>query len=239
MAGAIATQMPKLSGDFATVMSWADKYRTMKIRTNADTPEDAKRAREFGAEGIGLCRTEHMFFEGDRIKAMRAMILAKDEKERRDALKDLLPHQRKDFIGIFKAMNGLPVTIRLLGSAAARILAARGEGAGRNGEGTRHLGGRCEAARRPAARNEPDARPSRLPPGGHVSRNSRDAGYGDHRSGDRLQAEEDRRSGRDHDPARRHGTRACGACRSRFAQTMADVQEKKKSRASSTSRSAR
>jgi pyruvate,orthophosphate dikinase len=114
MAGSIATQTPKLSGDFATVMNWADKYRTLKIRTNADTPEDAKRAREFGAQGIGLCRTEHMFFEGDRIKDMRAMILAKDQKERRAALKDLLPHQRKDFIGIFKAMNGLPVTIRLL-----------------------------------------------------------------------------------------------------------------------------
>ncbi len=114
MAGSIATQTPKLSGDFATVMAWSDKYRTMKIRTNADTPEDAKRAREFGAQGIGLCRTEHMFFEGDRIKAMRAMILAKDQKERREALKDLLPHQRKDFIGIFKAMAGLPVTIRLL-----------------------------------------------------------------------------------------------------------------------------
>jgi pyruvate, orthophosphate dikinase len=114
MAGSIATQTPKLSGDFATVMNWSDKYRTMKIRTNADTPEDAKRARDFGAQGIGLCRTEHMFFEGERIKAMRAMILAANQKERRDALKDLLPHQRKDFIGIFKAMNGLPVTIRLL-----------------------------------------------------------------------------------------------------------------------------
>src|SRR6476659_5617292 len=114
MAGAIETQIPKLSGDFATVMGWADKHRTMKIRTNADTPPDAKRAREFGAQGIGLCRTEHMFFEGERIKAMRAMILAKDEKERRTALKELLPHQRKDFIGIFKAMDGMPVTIRLL-----------------------------------------------------------------------------------------------------------------------------
>jgi pyruvate,orthophosphate dikinase len=114
MAGTIATQVPKLSGDFATVMGWADKYRTMKVRTNADTPDDAKRAREFGAQGIGLCRTEHMFFEGDRIKEMRAMILANTEKERRAALKDLLPLQRKDFIGIFKAMNGLPVTIRLL-----------------------------------------------------------------------------------------------------------------------------
>jgi pyruvate,orthophosphate dikinase len=114
MAGSIATQEPKLSGDFATVMAWADKYRTMKVRTNADTPEDAKRAREFGAQGIGLCRTEHMFFEGERIKDMRAMILSKTSKERREALKDLLPHQRKDFIGIFKAMAGLPVTIRLL-----------------------------------------------------------------------------------------------------------------------------
>jgi pyruvate,orthophosphate dikinase len=114
MAGTIATQIPKLSGDFSTVMGWADKHRTLKIRTNADTPEDAKRAREFGAEGIGLCRTEHMFFEGERIKEMRAMILANSEKERRAALKDLLPLQRKDFIGIFKAMNGLPVTIRLL-----------------------------------------------------------------------------------------------------------------------------
>jgi pyruvate,orthophosphate dikinase len=114
MAGSIATQTPKLSGDFATVMKWADKYRTLKVRTNADTPADAKRARDFGAQGIGLCRTEHMFFEGDRIMAMRAMILATSEKDRRLALKKLLPLQRKDFVGIFKAMDGLPVTIRLL-----------------------------------------------------------------------------------------------------------------------------
>jgi pyruvate,orthophosphate dikinase len=114
MAGTIARQEPKLSGDFETVMKWADKYRTMKIRANADTPADAKRAREFGAEGIGLCRTEHMFFEGDRIKAMRGMILATNTKDRRTALKKLLPLQRKDFIGLFTAMKGLPVTIRLL-----------------------------------------------------------------------------------------------------------------------------
>jgi pyruvate, orthophosphate dikinase len=114
MAGTVATHVPKLSGDFDTMMKWADKYRTMKVRTNADTPADAKRAREFGAQGIGLCRTEHMFFEGDRIKAMRAMILATTEEVRRAALKKLLPLQRKDFIGIFKAMDGLPVTIRLL-----------------------------------------------------------------------------------------------------------------------------
>ena len=114
MAGEIATHSPKLSGDFATVMGWADKYRTLKVRTNADTPADAKRAREFGAEGIGLCRTEHMFFEGDRILAMRAMILADNVSDRKKALKNLLPLQRKDFVGIFTAMKGLPVTIRLL-----------------------------------------------------------------------------------------------------------------------------
>ena len=114
MVGEIATHEPKLSGDFATVMGWADKYRTLKVRTNADTPADAKRAREFGAEGIGLCRTEHMFFEGDRITAMRGMILADDVAERKNALKKLLPLQRKDFIGMFTAMKGLPVTIRLL-----------------------------------------------------------------------------------------------------------------------------
>ena len=114
MAGSIATVTPTLSGDFAKVMKWADKYRTLGIRTNADTPEDAQRARDFGAEGIGLCRTEHMFFEGDRITAMREMILAEDEKSRRKALKKLLPFQRKDFIGIFTAMKGLPVTVRLL-----------------------------------------------------------------------------------------------------------------------------
>ncbi|HEV2971806.1 MAG TPA: pyruvate, phosphate dikinase [Pirellulales bacterium] len=114
MVGEIARQEPKLSGDFATVMKWADKYRTLKIRTNADTPADAQRARDFGAEGIGLCRTEHMFFEGERIQAMREMILAETKEDRVAALAKLLPYQREDFEGIFKAMKGLPVTIRLL-----------------------------------------------------------------------------------------------------------------------------
>ena len=112
--GEIATERPKLSRDFKTLMGWADKYRKLKVRTNADNPADAKRAKDFGAEGIGLCRTEHMFFEADRIAAMREMIIAGDEPARRTALKKLLPIQRKDFEGIFKAMNGLPVTIRLL-----------------------------------------------------------------------------------------------------------------------------
>ncbi len=114
MVGEVETQIPKLSGDFTTVMKWADKYSTMKVRTNADTPADAKRARDFGAQGIGLCRTEHMFFEGERIMAMREMILAENEADRKEALTKLLPVQRKDFVGIFTAMKGLPVTIRLL-----------------------------------------------------------------------------------------------------------------------------
>jgi len=105
---------PKLSGQFAQFMQWADRERTIKVRTNADTPLDARRAREFGAEGIGLCRTEHMFFEGDRIAAMREMIVARDVAGRRKALAKLLPMQREDFEGIFTAMDGYPVTIRLL-----------------------------------------------------------------------------------------------------------------------------
>ncbi|MCW5766059.1 MAG: pyruvate, phosphate dikinase [Phycisphaeraceae bacterium] len=115
MVGAVPTIVPeKLSGDFATVMRWSDKYRRLAIRTNADTPADARRAREFGASGIGLCRTEHMFFEGPRILAMREMILAETPERRKAALDKLLPYQRDDFVGIFTAMKGLPVTIRLL-----------------------------------------------------------------------------------------------------------------------------
>jgi len=114
MIGQVATQEATLSRDFATLMKWADETRQLKVRTNADTPHDAEVARKFGAEGIGLCRTEHMFFEGDRIIAVREMILADDEAGRRKALAKLKPMQREDFEGIFKAMNGLPVTIRLL-----------------------------------------------------------------------------------------------------------------------------
>ena len=112
--GEVPTVKPTVSGDFAMLMGWADKLRKLAVRTNADTPNDSRVAREFGAEGIGLCRTEHMFFEGDRIIAVREMILADNEADRRKALKKLLPYQKKDFIGIFKAMDGLPVTIRLL-----------------------------------------------------------------------------------------------------------------------------
>ena len=114
LEGKIDTQDPELSGDFGAVMQLADKYTKMKVRTNADTPKDATVARNFGAQGIGLCRTEHMFFEGERIKAMREMILAEDETGRKKALAKLLPMQKTDFEGIYTAMNGFPVTIRLL-----------------------------------------------------------------------------------------------------------------------------
>jgi pyruvate,orthophosphate dikinase len=114
LAGKVDMLQPVLSGDFGTLMGWADKVRRMTVRTNAETPADAKVARDFGAEGIGLCRTEHMFFEGERIIAVREMILADNEDGRRAALAKLLPMQRKDFTEIFEIMQGLPVTIRLL-----------------------------------------------------------------------------------------------------------------------------
>jgi pyruvate, orthophosphate dikinase len=112
--GSVSMLQPELSGEFATIMEWADRARRLGVRANADTPNDAHVARKFGAEGIGLCRTEHMFFEGDRIVAVREMILADDEKGRRAALAKLLPIQRGDFADLFEIMSGLPVTIRLL-----------------------------------------------------------------------------------------------------------------------------
>jgi pyruvate,orthophosphate dikinase len=114
MLGAVPTVAPAVSGDFGRLMRWADEFRRIDIMANADTPADARRARDFGAVGVGLCRTEHMFFGPDRIMAMREMILARDEGARRKALKKLLPYQRRDFEGIFRAMRGLPVVVRLL-----------------------------------------------------------------------------------------------------------------------------
>src|SRR5205807_2836855 len=104
LTGKVAMQEPEMSGDFATLMSWADEMRRLGVRANADTPNDARVALKFGAEGIGLCRTEHMFFEGDRIRAVREMILADDEKSRRVALDKLLPMQRADFTELFEIM---------------------------------------------------------------------------------------------------------------------------------------
>ena len=112
--GEVQTVKPEISGDFSKLMSWADSFRKLKVRTNSETPVDTKAARDFGAEGIGLCRTEHMFFDEDRIMSVREMILSKTTNDRNKALAKLLPHQKKDFIEIFKIMNGLPVTVRLL-----------------------------------------------------------------------------------------------------------------------------
>ncbi|MFE8584785.1 pyruvate, phosphate dikinase [Sphingomonas sp. NCPPB 2930] len=114
MVGAVATVQPELAGDFGTLMEWADQVRRLKVRANAETPLDCQTARDFGAEGVGLCRTEHMFFDAARITAVRQMILASDEKGRRAALAKLLPEQRADFTAIFEVMAGLPVTVRLL-----------------------------------------------------------------------------------------------------------------------------
>ena len=112
--GEVKTVKPEISGEFSKLMNWADNYRKLKIRTNSETPLDSKTARDFGAEGIGLCRTEHMFFDEERILSVREMILSKTKDDRLLALSKLLPHQKKDFIDIFKIMNGLPVTVRLL-----------------------------------------------------------------------------------------------------------------------------
>ena len=203
MVGSVATQEPKLSGDFATVMKWADKYRTLKIRTNADTPADAQRARDFGAEGIGLCRTEHMFFEGERIQAMREMILAEEKEARVAALAKLLPYQREDFEGIFKAMKGLPVTIRLLDPPLHEFLP-------QDEKSQKEMAQRLGV---PAAKVK--ARVAQLhemnPMLGHrgcrlavtYPRDSRDAGHGDRRGDDQLQEPQNRRPAGDHDPVGR------------------------------------
>ena len=114
MSGEVKTIKPDISGDFSKIMSWADKTRKMQVRTNAETPLDTKVAREFGAEGIGLCRTEHMFFDEERILYVRQMILSKSKEDRSEALGKILPFQKKDFYEIFSIMKGLPVTIRLL-----------------------------------------------------------------------------------------------------------------------------
>ncbi len=114
MLGKVPTVKPDISGDFSTIMSWADQYRKLKVRTNSETPTDTKVARDFGAEGIGLCRTEHMFFDEKRIISVRQMILSKTLEDRKKALEKILPYQKNDFIEIFEIMNGLPVTVRLL-----------------------------------------------------------------------------------------------------------------------------
>ena len=167
-------------------MGWADKVRRMKVRANAETPLDAKTARNFGAEGIGLCRTEHMFFEGDRIVAVREMILADDEAGRRAALAKLLPMQRKDFVELFTIMSGLPVTIRLLDPPLHEFLPHTEEEIAGGREGDERLAPRsCKRRAARAARVQPDARLPRLPPRGRLSGDRRDAGARHLRGGGR------------------------------------------------------
>ena len=176
LLGEVKMLQPELSGEFATLMGWADKVRRMKVRANAETPLDAKTARNFGAEGIGLCRTEHMFFEGDRIVAVREMILSDDEAGRRAALAKLLPMQRKDFVELFTIMSGLPVTIRLLDPPLHEFLPHSEE---EMQEVAKAMNTSVDKLRRRAARAarvQPDARLPRLSPRDRLSRDRRDAG---------------------------------------------------------------
>ena len=204
MIGKVATVAPTMTGDFATLMTWADKVRKLKIRTNADTPADAAKAREFGAEGIGLCRTEHMFFGEDRIVAMREMILAPDEAGpthspgRRSSR-----FRRLDFVGIFDAMAGLPGHNPPARPAAARVFAARRQGTGRSRQGDRRLRGQGEGARGRAARVQPDDGLPRVPIADCLPGDRRHASACDHRGGDRGEKARQGSPPRDHDPARR------------------------------------
>ena len=179
MAGAVPMVKPELTGDFATLMGWADAVRRMKVRANAETPPDARTARTFGAEGIGLCRTEHMFFEGERIVAVREMILADNEQGRRAALAKLLPMQREDFAELFEIMNGLPVTIRLLDPPLHEFLPhdRRRDRRGREGDG-RERRETARARHRPA-RVQSDARLPRRAARDPLSRDRGDAGARD------------------------------------------------------------
>ena len=163
---------------------WAEPFRKLGVRANADIPRDAIQARAFGAEGIGLCRTEHMFFGEKKLPHMRAMILANNEKDRRAALKKLLPLQRADFVGVFRAMDGFPVTIRTLDPPLHEFLPTPRRPDGRDRGARSHQTEIAEAegtansvaSRGRAARVQPHARTSRLPSGHHLSGNHRNAG---------------------------------------------------------------
>ena len=176
LAGRVDMIEPQLSDDFATLIGWADKVRRLGVRANADTPNDAKAAVRFGAEGIGLCRTEHMFFEANRIQAVREMILADDEASRRKALAKLLPMQRADFVELFEIMAGRPVTIRLLDPPLHEFLphgeAEIAEVAAAMGADPKKLADRAQRT----FRVQPDARLPRLPHRHRLSGNRRDAG---------------------------------------------------------------
>ncbi len=177
--GAVATVEPKLSDSFATLMGWADTTRRMRVRTNAETPADARTARSFGAEGIGLCRTEHMFFDAGRITVMREMIMADSTEGREAALAKLLPMQRADFAELFEIMAGLPVTIRLLDPPLHEFLPHGEAELAEVAKAANIDAGDSAGAGFAAGRIEPDAGPSRLSACGHLSRDLCHAGAGD------------------------------------------------------------
>ena len=195
---------PELSGEFGTLMAWADKVRSLNVRANADTPADARTALKFGAEGIGLCRTEHMFFDADRILAVREMILADTEKARRAALAKMLPMQRSDFVELFEIMEGLPVTIRLLDPPLHEFLPHGEAEIAEVAKSLRHRAAEAQEPRGGACRVQSDARLPRLPPRDRLSGNRRDAGARHLRGGGRGR-QEDRQAGGagDHDAADR------------------------------------
>ena len=176
---------------FATILSWADSVRKLRVRANADVPEQAKIARGFGAEGIGLCRTEHMFFAEDRIPIMQKMILARTKEEREKYLDQLLPLQKQDFIGLYREMEGFPVTIRLLDPPLHEFLPKREElmveiaRIGTDGQRQRHAGRKTPAARarRGTARVQSDVGPARVPTRHHHAGNYPHAGARHHRGG--------------------------------------------------------
>ncbi len=199
--GQVATKAADLSGDFGKLMELAGKYSVLKVRANADTPKDARQAFEFGAEGIGLCRTEHMFFEGDRIKAIREMILADDEAGRRVALAKLLPMQRGDFEGLFKAMNGFPVTVRLLDPPLHEFVPHDEKGQREMAAEMNVPPSEDRRQGRVAGRVQPHAGPPRLPSGQHLPRNHGDADARHHRGGDERQGFGHARTRGDHGSA--------------------------------------
>ena len=193
-------------------MGWADKLRRLQIRTNADQPDQVANAVAFGAQGVGLCRTEHMFFEGDRIDAVREMILATTQEARQTAVNKLLPYQKKDFAGIFRSLNGLPATIRFLDPPLHEFLPQTTE---QQSELAHKLGVSAEtggASRGRPARVQPHARPSRLPPGHRLSRDLGHAGPRDLRGGHRGAEGRHQGAPGDHDPAGRfpQGARFAG-----------------------------
>ncbi len=208
----VELEEPEMSDQFDTVLSWADELRRLGVRTNADTPEDARKAREFGAEGIGLCRTEHMFMAEDRQPKMRQMIMAENDEERRAALDELLPLQQEDFEGLFEAMAGLPVTIRLLDPPLHEFLPGGEELAQEIERARREQRGAQAAPAHPrprarSGRDQSDAGHARRAARRAVPRGLRDAGARHRARGDRHRRAP---AGRDHDPAGglREGDRA-------------------------------